>query len=51
MKANTRSDTAATRAVMEWPLRVALVKVGLPDKHGVFTDLCKGKGKEIPLQA
>jgi nitrogen regulatory protein PII-like uncharacterized protein len=48
-----RSETAVARALIEWPLSLALVKVGLPDKHGIFTGLYKGKGKgkEIPLQA
>jgi hypothetical protein len=36
---------------MEWPLSLALVKVGLSDKRGIFTGLYKSKGKEIPLQA
>ena len=40
-----------TRVLTEWPSSLALVKPGLPDKHGIFTGLYTGKGKEIPLQA
>jgi hypothetical protein len=40
-----KSETAVTRAQVGWPLSLALVKVGLPDKPGIFTGLYKGKGK------
>ena len=44
-----KSQTAETRALIEWSPSLALVKVGLSDKRGIFTGLYKGK--EIPLQA
>jgi len=46
-----KSETAVTRVLIEWPLSLGLLKLGLADKHGMFTGLYKGKGKEIPLQA
>jgi hypothetical protein len=33
------SETAVTRPQIEQPLSLALVKVGLPEKHGIFTGL------------
>jgi len=33
------SETAITRAQIEGPLSLALVKVGIPDKQDIFTGL------------
>ena len=44
-----KSETAVARAQIEWPLSLALVKVGLPDKQGIFTGLYKRKGNGSPF--
>jgi hypothetical protein len=34
-----KSETAATRAQINWPLSLALVQTSLPDKYCIFTGL------------